>query len=116
MRATLDPYRTSAATENSTVRPTTACVDKRLRRAELNRKWAAEAEAAREEKRKRAERAVGRRAAAMERFVAEANGFVEASEKQRLREEAQTMRAWSRQWMSPPEWPPEPDYEAEQVL
>ena len=80
MRATLDPYRASA-TEKSTVRPT-ASFNKRLRRAELNRKWAAEAEAASEEKRKRAERAVGRRAAAMERFVAEANGFVAVSEKQ----------------------------------
>ena len=104
MHATLDPYRAKAAIETSKVRPRTASSAERLaRRAELNKKWVADAEAARDAKRTRAERATVRRAAAMERFVAEANHFIDASDKQRLREEAQSCRAWSRQWVLPAE-------------
>ena len=113
MRATLDPYRAKAAIETSTVRPRTASSAERLaRRAELNKKWVAEAEAARDAKRTRGERAAGRRAAAMERFVAEANHFIDASDKQRLREEAQSCRAWSRHWALPAECSIEADYDA----
>ena len=113
MQASLDPYRAKAAIETSKVRPRTASSAERLaRRAELNKKWVAEAEAVRDAKRTRAERAAGRRAAAMERFVAEANHFIDASDKQRLREEAQSCRAWSRQWALPAECPIEADYDA----
>ena len=113
MPATLDPYRAKTAIETSNVRPRTASSAERLaRRAELNKKWVADAEAARDAKRTRAERAAARRAAAMERFVAEANHFIDASDKQRLREEAQSCRAWSRHWALPAECAIEADYDA----
>ena len=48
----------------------------------------------------------------MERFVAEATHFIDASDKQRLREEAQSCRAWSRQWALPAECSIEADYDA----